>query len=334
MKIEKAKLMKALEIVKPGLASKEMIEQSTSFAFMGGRVVTYNDEISISHPVEDMDMTGAVQAEELYQLLGKLKSKEVNLIIKDNEIRLKSGKARAGITLQEEIRLPLEELGDFGDWVEVPGMLMEAMHFCMFSASTDMSRPVLTCVHVSDTGFVESCNNFRLTRYELGEPSPVGDFLIPVGSVKALVKYHITHMASGQGWIHFKSKDDTIFSCRVFEDEYPDVSGLLGVTGHTFTFPETLREVLGKAAIFSKREQFLDETVDVSILPGEMKVRSEDIVGWFEEKVPMEWDRDEVKFAINPTFLMDVLQKKAPCVLSKDRLMFQGKDWTHVVALR
>ena len=334
MKIEKEKLIKALEIVKPGLASKEMIEQSTSFAFMGGRVVTYNDEISISHPVEDMDITGAVKADELYKLLGKLKTKTIQLVIKNNEIRLKSGKALAGITLQEEIQLPLEELGDFGEWFPVPALLMEALHFCMFSASVDMSRPVLTCVHVSDSGFVESCNNFRLTRYELGEESPVGDFLIPVSSVKSLVKYSITQLASGQGWIHFKSKDDTIFSCRVFEDKYPDVSGLLKVKGTKFTFPENVMSVIDKAAIFSKREQFLDETVQVSIMANELKVRSEDIVGWFEEKIDISYEGDDITFAINPTFLKDVLVKKAPCLLSKDKLKFKGKNWSHVVSLR
>ena len=48
MKINKKELQEALERVKPGLASRELIEQSTSFAFMRDRVVTYNDEISIS----------------------------------------------------------------------------------------------------------------------------------------------------------------------------------------------------------------------------------------------------------------------------------------------
>ena len=48
--MKKAELIKALEAVRPGLANKEMIEQSTSFAFMKDRVVTYNDEISISYP--------------------------------------------------------------------------------------------------------------------------------------------------------------------------------------------------------------------------------------------------------------------------------------------
>lgn len=334
MKVERDKLIRALEIVKPGLASKEMIEQSTSFAFMGDRVVTYNDEISISHPVEDMDMTGAVKAEELYQLLGKLQSKNVQLVVTDNEIRLKAGKARAGITLHEEIRLPLEEIGEIGDWLPVPGMLMAAMNFCMFSASNDMSRPVLTCVHVSDKGYVESCNNYRLTRYQLDEELPTPTFLIPVSSVRSLVKYHVTHMVMGTGWVHFKTVDDTVFSCRVFEDEYPNVEGLLNVKGDVFQFPPTLKTVLDKASIFSKRDQFVDEAVEVHILKNLLKVRSEDVVGWFEEKVPIEWEGAEVSFSINPTFLKEVLEKGAPCLLSKGRLKFEGKEWAHVVALK
>jgi len=54
MKINKNELKNALEIVKPGLANKEIIDQSTSFAFMNDCIVTYNDEISVSHPVKDI----------------------------------------------------------------------------------------------------------------------------------------------------------------------------------------------------------------------------------------------------------------------------------------
>ena len=50
MKINKSELQEALAKVKPGLASKDLIEQATSFAFMDGRVVTYNDEMFPSSP--------------------------------------------------------------------------------------------------------------------------------------------------------------------------------------------------------------------------------------------------------------------------------------------
>ena len=49
------------------LANRELIEQSTSFAFMKNLVVTYNDEISITHPVEGLNLTGAIKADEFYK---------------------------------------------------------------------------------------------------------------------------------------------------------------------------------------------------------------------------------------------------------------------------
>ena len=63
MQINRQNLQKALEIVKPGLSNKEIIEQTTSFAFIDGKVVTYNDEISICHPVEGLTLEGAVKAD-------------------------------------------------------------------------------------------------------------------------------------------------------------------------------------------------------------------------------------------------------------------------------
>ena len=54
--MKKNDLVEALEVVKPGLANKDLIEQTTSFAFINGNVVTYNDEISISSPIEDLEI--------------------------------------------------------------------------------------------------------------------------------------------------------------------------------------------------------------------------------------------------------------------------------------
>ena len=51
MKINKQQFIEALELVKPGLAAKEIIEQSTSFVFRAGQVITYNDEVAVHAPV-------------------------------------------------------------------------------------------------------------------------------------------------------------------------------------------------------------------------------------------------------------------------------------------
>ena len=85
MKIKKEELLKALAAVKPGLSSKDVIEQSTSFAFMGGHVVTYNDEIAVRYPV-DLEIEGAIRANELYSFLSKIKDKEIDLEVSEKPI--------------------------------------------------------------------------------------------------------------------------------------------------------------------------------------------------------------------------------------------------------
>ena len=75
--MQKQELITALEKVKPGLASKDLIEQSTSFAFINGKVITYNDEISISHPVKDLKIEGAVQAESYINFYQKPRQKRL-----------------------------------------------------------------------------------------------------------------------------------------------------------------------------------------------------------------------------------------------------------------
>ena len=46
MRVSREKLMQALEAVSPGLANRELIEQSSCFVFKSGMVMTFNDEVA------------------------------------------------------------------------------------------------------------------------------------------------------------------------------------------------------------------------------------------------------------------------------------------------
>jgi DNA polymerase III sliding clamp (beta) subunit (PCNA family) len=331
--MNKKELLKALEIVKPGLANKEMIEQTTSFAFISGRVVTYNDEISISHPMKDLDIEGAIKAEEFYKLLSKLKEDELKLKQTSKEITIISGKTKAGITLQSEVKLPLEEIGELGEWKTLPEGFVDRLAFCLFSCSRDMSRPVLTCIHVKEDGDMESCDNLRLTYYHQGHEMPVPTFLIPQSSAAQLVKYQITEITEGQGWIYFRTGEDTVFSCRIFQDEYPDTSKIMEVDGKEITLPKSMDEIIDRVAIFSKREYSLNEEVEVIIEDGQMVVKAQSDTGWIREETKVRYKGDKISFFINPQFLKDVLPIIRKGILGKDRIKFVGDDWQHVISL-
>jgi len=334
MKINRQELVNALEVVRPGLASKEMIEQSTSFAFINERIVTYNDEISISHPVKNLNITGAIKAEELYKLLGKLTGEELEIEITETEVLIQSEKAKAGFSLQKEITLPLMNIEELSAWKEFPDNLSTAMLFCLFSCSKDMSHPVLTCIHLQKDGIVESCDNYRATRYEMGITLPLDNVLIPGRTVEQLLKYEVKKVAESPGWLHFKTEDETIFSCRIIEGKYITLSPIFQGQGEKITFPEKIKDILEKASVFSKRELLLNETVSISLDDKKAYIRAEGESGWFEEEINARYSGEPITFHANPAFLQEICEKLQTCHLAEGKIKFIGENWEHVVALQ
>ena len=335
MKLNKTELQRALEIVKPGLANKEMIEHSTSFAFINGKVITYNDEISLSHPVPGLEIEGAVQATELYQLLSKLKKDDIEITVEGGQIILKSSsRSRAGLTLQQDIKLPLEEIGDVGKWKTLPEDFSRQVDFATGSCSRDMSKPVLTCVHVNKDGRIESSDGFCISRSKMEKAMPVKTFLLPASSAVQLGRLIPTKIAEGTGWIHFKTDEGTVMSCRIFEDEFPDIDAFLVVEGITVTFPKTIVDALDKASVFSKRDHFLDEHVTVVLQDNRIQVKSKSLTGWFEEELNMKYSDAPLSFDITPYLLRGILEETLTCVVCEDRLKFEGADWEYVTTLK
>jgi DNA polymerase III sliding clamp (beta) subunit (PCNA family) len=339
MIINKTDLLKALETVKPGLSSKETtIEQSTSFAFMGNKIVTYNDEISISHTVEGLDIIGAVNANELYNLLGKLKKEEIEITVnngEDAELHIKCGKAKASFVLQSEIKLPIDDIGEKGKWKSVPEGLLFAMEFAGKAAARDSSQGILTSVHVNTEGYVEATDNFRIIKVDLSEPLPIGTFIIPVKSIATVCKLKPVKVAEGKGWIHFKTEDNTTISCRILSDDsFPDTTAYLKVKGEELIFPESTLEMLTRAMVFCNKDVSLGDDINITIGEGRFNVKSQSASGKFEEDARVRYAGETINFSIAPYLLKDILSETHICTVGADRLKFSGDNWIYVTVLR
>ncbi len=336
MKISKSALQNALERVKPGLANREMIEQATSFAFIGGRVVTYNDEISISHPVEGLDVTGAVKAQALYDFLNKIKKDEINIKWEENQVIIKAGKSKAGLIFESEIKLPLdEEIGEIGTWQEVPGDFIDGLKFCYPCASKDMSRPILTCVNVQGSK-IQASDSYQIISYVMDSAIISEKFLIPATAVKELVKYDITELSTGDSWVHFRTADGTVFSTRTINNDFPEVSKHMEIReGVDFTFPEDTNDILQRAQVFSKKENSPGDIPTVTVEIGEQKllIKTQNESGWFEESGETEYEGNTVKFTVGIDFMLALFSKLQTCVIGKDKIGFSGENWDHVVAI-
>lgn len=332
MQIDRKNLQNALEIVRPGLSRKEEIEQATSFAFFEDKVVTYNDEISLSHPVKGLNITGAIKADELYKLLGKLKKDEITIETTDNELHIVCGKARAGISMQKEIKLPLDEIGKVNKFKPIEEDFIEGLRFTMYGASKDMSRPILTCVHINEGGFIEASDNLRLINYKV-ESIPIKTTLLPATIIPQILKINPNKIAETHGWIHFKNEQGTQISCRIFEkDDYPSTDKILISKGVEFNFPTKTISVIERARIFSGNLVDTLEAVRVDLTKNKMKISSKGDAGWFEESINIENDLT-LSFEINASIMKDILNKTQRCIIDKNKLLFDGEKWKYITLL-
>lgn len=337
MEITTAKLKYALERVKPGLANKEVVEQATSFAFLNGKVVTYNDEISISHPVEGLpDLQGAIEAESLYKLLNKIKQETIELSLKDEvEIIIKAGRTRVGLTLQAEVKLPLEETtAERGKWKQLPPLFNRYLGLAMTSCSSDMSRPVLTAVHVNQNGFIEASDGNKITRCNLSDELPIKTMLIPATSVEQIVKLNPIKVAEGKGWIHFLTEEKTIISCRILEDAFPNTLPHMNVKGTQISLPEKIEEVIDRAMIFAKRDHLLEEALTITFSPKKCEVAAKSETNWFKETLNSTYNGEVISFIITPYLLKGILSETLTFIHSKEKLKFAGDGWIYIAALR
>jgi DNA polymerase III sliding clamp (beta) subunit (PCNA family) len=361
MLINREILLKALANTKPGLASKEMIEQTGSYLFIEGYVVTYNDDISVASPIES-DIRGAVPAKELYGILNKCTDEMLEVTMDDNAMHIKNQKKmKVKITRSPEILLPLDDIpkADAASWQNLDVKFIEQLKFSLMSVSKNMARPVLTCIHWYDN-CLESTDNYRITRCPVNTRLPEGErVLLPSASVNTLLKYKPIAVAIVNGWVHFKlstaseengdgttpvdSGPKPVFSFRTFEGIFPNVGERLSIECLTsVVFPPSLPKMLDKATELADVDSIGDYKVNITIENRTLKVSCKKAVGEYEDYVNMSCD-ESFNFTVNPETLKQILEHDSKAYLSgkvgEKGLHFikfggtEGTDFVHLMVV-
>lgn len=329
--MERQGILAILKAVKPALANKEILEQSTSFVFQKKSVCTYNDEVMISHPI-NLPIKGAVPAKELYNLLNNLESDKIKIKQTEKEVEIEGEGFKAGIALAEKVILPIKDIKITEKWTKLSKNFCKGVEFCLFSAGLDYSNLVLTHIHVSK-GFVESSDNFRLTRYK--DKAIKTSMLIPVAAARELIKYNPTHYQNTKGWVHCKNKEGVVFSFRAHSKKYPDTSAILKMTKPVdVKFPATLLTSLISAETLCKEELSGDKFIKVNFKGKEMEVKGQGDVGWYREAFKLKKSYGKIEFEINSKSFRDILAHLKRASVSKNKMKFEGDNFTHVIVLK
>lgn len=339
MKVARKELLETLNAVKPGLASKEILEQSNSFLFVGGQVITFNDEVAVHAQVQEgLELEGAVPAKEMIAILSRFSGDEVTLTVEENELKLTCGRGRAGIRLEAEVILPLNDLIQLPTkWKSLPADFVQAIKTCLPSAAHDLTYPILSTVHITSE-HAESTDNDRITRFTFKNPCKglhKQTLLLPLNAAQVLARCKVAEFAVDSDWGHFKTDTGVIYSCRTVAGDYPDLSPFLTVNSiGELHFPDKIGEILDRAGVFLSGMVDLDNSVNLSINEkGLLTVKGEGDSGWYEESLRVPWTGGQFSFSIHPSHLQSVLGAANKAEIGEDRIMFVTESFTHVVAL-
>jgi DNA polymerase III sliding clamp (beta) subunit (PCNA family) len=160
--------------------------------------------------------------------------------------------------------------------------------------------------------------------------------LIPAKSMAQVIRYPLSHISAGDSWVHFKTTEDTIISCRIFgNDNYNDLDLVIEQAGQglVINLPDNMSEALSKTEIFAKNDEGATENVTLDLKNNKLIVSASDDIDWIQEEVDVFYDSTPVKFSINPLFLKDILPKKNEFTINERLIKFEGDNWVHVAAL-
>lgn len=326
-------LVAALVAVKPGLAKKDIVEQATKFVFQNSMVCTFNEEIAVTHPIEH-DIECAVPSVELYEILGKMNDVTVKLGIENKLLRIRGAKLSVDLNVDTEIKLPKLDTSGPMIWNPVPEKFNDALTFALLSVGTDLSKPVLTCIHWNKD-YIESCDNFRLTRYKVKTDNLLEDVLISGKIVNNLRNYVAVKFAISTAWAHFMTDTGCIFSCKIYSGTYVDLSKIFNRTfTQEITFTNTMVDLLTRVAAVAEKDIHGNSKAILDIKNSIANVKATSAIGTAEESTRIVCSVD-ITFEFRIETLLHILKhfKKALVDDDKHSLCFTTNEWDHIVSL-
>jgi len=342
MKIQKEDLLEILEAVKPGLAKKEIIDETGNFVFTGTGLFTYNDLLCIAYPLES-GLDVSIPSEEFYKIVKRLKKGILTLNVANQKLKLRAKNTTAELAVITETELP----GFIGrikippktskKWKDLPEELVEGMLWCSFTAMKSNVIPTLSGIYVTGN-MVLTSDELRVSKYTLEKTSPF-TFLLPHETFKTIESFEPSKFHVGKDWAFFMNDAGVIVCSRVLPAEsYPhtELSAQFSIgRSKALTLPNDLLTALDLGEVLAEGGIPEEKRVDLEIKSKQIIVSSSKAeTGSITTKVKFDGDiKTPIKVTINPIHLKDVLQSAAKVRFGTDRALFSAGPFSHLVSL-
>jgi hypothetical protein len=333
MKFDRQDFLNSLLLLQPGTDSREIIEQMGHVMFSSKQAITYNDQISIAVPLET-NFNCSVNAEKLIKILQSMATKTVGVSKTKNELRLVSKDTKAGISIMVEDELAdiirrLHDDIESAKWKKLPSNFIEGVSLCAFSASSKDEDRTMTCVRCNGD-VIYAGDRSRCSKYIMD--GKVSDFLIKATIVKDLKNFSPVKYYRSESWIHFKTKDNVVFSCRRMSGKFLDYAKIFKMkSGTKIKIPNIKKEVDATEIMTSKDGK--QKNIGLVFKKGLVVCLGASGSGWVEKPVKIDYKGKELTIRINPIFLSQVLERATTVRLTKEKAFFESGNFEHVIGL-
>lgn len=340
MIIDKDEILSVLAATKAALSKKDIMAQAQHFIFTGKDVAAYNDQICIVHPFET-DFVCSVKGEEFYKILSGITEEKVEIALEKDSLKISTKTTKASLSTsiadQEKVEDLIEMLkvkcSKENFWKVLPKSFKEGIFLCMFAATRDLTRGVLTCVAIRGKDVVATDDN-RISWYRMKKS--MDNILIPAKNVEELVNYDVVEYGASKGWTHFRTKDNIVFHSRNIPGEY-DYDFWLEQFDHEcemFELPAELKGILENINILASGGMDINKWVTLIIDDGTITCKAQQELGKVTKVLPVEYNGEPLMFNVTPTFFAQILAKTTNFGLfPENSAIFINESFKHLVCL-
>ena len=345
MDVDRVELMEALTKIKPGIANKEFLEQSTHFILDKDYILTYNDEISILYPF-DIGVECTIEAGLLYKLVSKMEEDIVTFKMNKTTLKIECGdvKAKLPIVVDSQILGYVNKLSEEQEkltWHKLPKDFLDAVKLCAFSASTDKTLGTLTCVWIEGQD-VLSFDKYRGSWYQM-ESEVAENFYIDAEYIAQLNNFEDpTQYCISKSWAHFEMANGIVFSARLtIPDKLLPLRDKFNKFEHDarVSLPDTLSTAIDTVSLTVEQQEKLNQRITIEFRGDLIKCTGSSEKGTITKELHLEKALTCEPFAIEarPKAMIEVLDKASHLLVGKLQGMFKSREkrgFQHLIALK
>lgn len=316
MQLDRKDMLNILKKVIPGVETgNSILEGADTFLFTDEGIYSYNDSIAVFIP-EPTGLKGAVKSKDFYTLLQKLKGDIIKVVLKTDHIVLKCDAVSAKIKMVDSSILDYVENLNIGElkWKKLDADFMQALALCKLNISNSPFRGIYV-----EKDLMFSTDEIRIASHTLG--NKYDKFWLDDFIVNELLKIPgtFTKISVVKGWVHFQSKDGSIFSCKTNDASlYPldellrrkiDIAKQKG--DPSGKLPDTFKEAVDRVSVLAEDLSGFS-VINLTFTAQDLIVSSHKQTGSIKERIDWEEELDikeDISTSGDAGFLMEAVNK-------------------------